>query len=155
MYTPVLHPSYKTQYFRDQGWEEEWIAQATDLARTEWTTYYKPQDDVVEPAAPAGPAAPGPGRHSAQRASRLVRTLRYSRAFCPANCCVSQPSTPALFASISNRDKAAAQDALEAYLEAPPLATIQDPLEYWNVVLKTSNSPLAQMAIDYLTAQGT
>lgn len=66
-----------------------------------------------------------------------------------------QPSTPALFASISGRNKAVL-DELEAYLEAPPLSTVEDPLAYWDIVLKTSpSSPLATMAIDFLTAQGT
>lgn len=59
-----------------------------------------------------------------------------------------------MFASISGRNRAGLQDTLEAYLEAPPLSTVEDPLEYWNLVQKTSTSPLAQMAIDFLTAQG-
>ncbi len=65
-----------------------------------------------------------------------------------------QPSSKALFASISNRARAARQDELEAYLEAPPLSTVDDPLEYWNVLLRTSQSALARMAIDFLSAQG-
>lgn len=65
-----------------------------------------------------------------------------------------QPSSKALFASISNRAQAARQDELEAYLEAPPLSTVDDPLEYWNLLLQTSQSALARMAIDFLSAQG-
>lgn len=63
--------------------------------------------------------------------------------------------TPALFASISGSNKAVL-DELEAYLEAPPLSTVEDPLVYWDLVLKTSpSSLLATMVIDFLTAQGT
>ena len=47
-------------------------------------------------------------------------------------------------------------DALEAYLEAPPLSTVEDPLEYWNVRFKTDNDKsLAQMALDFLSIPGT
>ncbi|OJT11002.1 hypothetical protein TRAPUB_12479, partial [Trametes pubescens] len=139
----LLHPNYKTNYFRDQGWEEEWVSEAMELTCSEWAAYYRTaaQDNTEDaPAAAPAPAPaacnPTPGRHSAQ--------------------CVSQlPSTPALFASISNREKAAQQDELEAYLEAPPLTTMQDTLEYWHVLLQTSSSPLARMAINFLTAQAT
>ncbi|OJT02143.1 hypothetical protein TRAPUB_7401 [Trametes pubescens] len=171
----ILHPRYKMQYFRDQDWEEEWIAAAVDLVRSEWTTYYKVEAHDAAPRAPsasadvvsasAAPAtniasssrsapannvsandaqssahtsaaATGSGRRSAQRAARL-------------------PSSQALFATISNRSQAARQDELDAYLEAPPLSTVEDPLEYWDLVAKSSNSPLARMAIDFLTAQAT
>ncbi|OJT02301.1 hypothetical protein TRAPUB_7171 [Trametes pubescens] len=64
-----------------------------------------------------------------------------------------QPSTPALFVSILGRNKAVL-DELEAYLEAPPLSTVEDPLAYWDIVLKTSpSSLLTTMAIDFLTTQ--
>ncbi|EIW52247.1 uncharacterized protein TRAVEDRAFT_136039, partial [Trametes versicolor FP-101664 SS1] len=46
-------------------------------------------------------------------------------------------------------------DELETYLEAPPLSSVEDPLQYWNLMLNTSNSALARMAIDFLTAQAT
>lgn len=76
----VLHPNYKMNYFRDQGWEEEWVSAAMELTRSEWAAYYRPaaQDDAEDaPAAAPAPAPaarnPAPGRHSAQRASRLVR----------------------------------------------------------------------------------
>ncbi|KAL1947002.1 hypothetical protein VTO73DRAFT_13963 [Trametes versicolor] len=172
----ILHPRYKMQYFRDQDWEEEWIAVAVDLVRSEWTTYYKVDahdaalrvpsasanvgstsaapaaniasssrsaptnnasaNDDAQSSAHTSAAATGSGRRSAQRAARL-------------------PSSQALFATISNRSQAARQDELDAYLEAPPLSTVEDPLEYWDLVAKSSNSPLARMAIDFLTAQAT
>ncbi|OJT02154.1 Zinc finger BED domain-containing protein RICESLEEPER 2 [Trametes pubescens] len=142
----ILHPGLKTQYFRDQDWPEEWITAAVELTRDEWTTYYKPAP-VPVPAADAPAAHPNAPavNASASRNGSGRRSAHHSW----------YPSTPALFASISGRNKAVL-DELEAYLEAPPLSTVEDPLAYWDIVLKTSpSSPLATMAIDFLTAQAT
>ncbi|KNE97896.1 hypothetical protein PSTG_08769, partial [Puccinia striiformis f. sp. tritici PST-78] len=38
----VLHPSFKDEYFKIAGWEEEWIAEALQLTREMFNTYYKP-----------------------------------------------------------------------------------------------------------------
>lgn len=91
----VMHPRYKAQYFRDQEWQEEWITEALDLVRTEWTTYYKPggqpQPQPDAGAAPANSASSagtgaGPGRRSAQRASRQVHlSFVYSCHVCTDN----------------------------------------------------------------------
>ncbi|OJT13075.1 Zinc finger BED domain-containing protein 4 [Trametes pubescens] len=136
----ILHPRYKLQYFRDADWEEDWITEALKLVRDEWTTNYKPQQaaadaQVASQAKGKGRAGPGTGRRSAQQ---------------------SQQSTTDLFASISGAAaKAAKQDLLEAYLEEPPQPTVQDPLHYWNVILQTTRSPLAQMALDFLSIPAT
>lgn len=45
-------------------------------------------------------------------------------------------------------------DALEDYLATPPIPGITDPIMYWNHRLEGSNCPLAQMALDYLSAPG-
>jgi len=37
----VLHPAYKTEYFRSHGWPEDWIAMAVDLLRADWIKTYK------------------------------------------------------------------------------------------------------------------
>ena len=37
---PVLHPRHKLQYFKDVGWEEEWITAARDIVRAEFDRKY-------------------------------------------------------------------------------------------------------------------
>ena len=37
----VLHPVYKTSYFKDACWEREWISTAVSAARKEWLENYK------------------------------------------------------------------------------------------------------------------
>ncbi|EEC00049.1 hypothetical protein MPER_00100, partial [Moniliophthora perniciosa FA553] len=36
-----MHPAFKTSYFREQGWPEEWIETATGIAREIWQKQYK------------------------------------------------------------------------------------------------------------------
>ncbi|KAL1663636.1 hypothetical protein GGF50DRAFT_56515 [Schizophyllum commune] len=49
----VLHPRHKLQYFRKNGWTDEWIATAEAITRTTWEDKYKnvdvpdAQDDVA------------------------------------------------------------------------------------------------------------
>lgn len=63
-----------------------------------------------------------------------------------------------MFSMIGNRT--ARPDALTQYLESPPLTTIEDPLRYWDLIIKSSNDPLgglcalARMALDFLSAPG-
>lgn len=49
----VLHPQYKTDYFVDENWEEEWIGAARDIIGDQWNTFYRDNDIVqVEQAMP-------------------------------------------------------------------------------------------------------
>ena len=60
-----------------------------------------------------------------------------------------------MFAALNPDKSRVVINALEEYLEAPPLATITDPLEYWNVRVQTDKEPaLAQMALDFLSSPG-
>ncbi len=43
----VLHPQYKTDYFVDEEWEEEWIVAARDIITERWNTFYR-DNDVVQ-----------------------------------------------------------------------------------------------------------
>ena len=46
-------------------------------------------------------------------------------------------------------------DALEVYLESPPLPTVTDPLEHWNGLQNSAaHKDLAQMALDFLSVPG-
>src|SRR5262245_41273877 len=44
-------------------------------------------------------------------------------------------------------------DALDAYLAAPTIPSVQDPLGYWQA-LSSNGDPLAQMSLDYLSSPG-
>lgn len=75
----VLHPQHKLQYFRDENWPEEWITEAVDLLRAEWTEYYKPAPPEVpnnsESAdAPAATSSKGKGKGKAAREFLLLST---------------------------------------------------------------------------------
>ena len=67
-------------------------------------------------------------------------------------------ATRDLFASLGgeNNESTIAVDALEEYLEAPPMKTVSDPLKYWHLALESGseNAALAQMALDYLSMPG-
>jgi hypothetical protein len=38
--TLVLHPRHKLQYFKDIGWEDDWIKTARDIVRAEFERKY-------------------------------------------------------------------------------------------------------------------
>jgi len=40
-FTSVLHPGLKLEYFRQHGWEEEWVENAEALVREKYTTCYE------------------------------------------------------------------------------------------------------------------
>lgn len=70
----VLHPHYKIQYFRDKDWQEEWIAEAINITRSEWTTFYKVQANDAPPAAAASASAPSASDTLSSRASASGNT---------------------------------------------------------------------------------
>lgn len=43
-----MHPRYKTEYFRRQEWEPEWIRTAVDLVRDQWQKNYRPKPAVAD-----------------------------------------------------------------------------------------------------------
>ena len=163
----VLHPRYKTQYFRNQDWPEEWIEEALRLIRGEWFSRYKkapPAEAAVDPVVSTGasresgsvPRASGTRKRTqaatvSQYQSLTVGTSTYWHVTI-----LPCPQTRAMFASLAPGVATQNVDALEAYLEAPPLSTVEDPLEYWNVRFKTDNDKsLTQMALDFLSIPGT
>jgi hypothetical protein len=43
----VLHPGLKLQYFHQQGWQDEWIANVETLVREEYAHNYEGKEDPV------------------------------------------------------------------------------------------------------------
>ena len=67
----VLHPAFKTEYFRQHEWKDKWVQEALRLCRVEWKKYYKPAPDAAaaEIPPPLPPPNYRPGHISAQNAS--------------------------------------------------------------------------------------
>ncbi|TBU27405.1 hypothetical protein BD311DRAFT_614233, partial [Dichomitus squalens] len=107
-------------------WPETWIQEARRLITHEWTMRYKPV-----PAANAAAPVGGPAGESTTRSRTRRAAFR-----------------------MSTRGKAV--NPLEAYLEAPPLSTVKDPLAYWNTAIKSGSedAALARMALDFLSISG-
>lgn len=40
-----MHPRFKTEYFRQHSWPQDWINTAVDIAREIWQSKYKPRED--------------------------------------------------------------------------------------------------------------
>ena len=61
-----------------------------------------------------------------------------------------------MFASIAGCSIRRSQDTLEEYLEAPPRATVKDPLAYWSAALASNSEDpaLVRMALDFLSIMG-
>ncbi|KAF8986600.1 hypothetical protein BDQ17DRAFT_1259421, partial [Cyathus striatus] len=42
----ILHPQHKLQYFRNSGWQEDWISTALDVLRSQYELNYKTFHDT-------------------------------------------------------------------------------------------------------------
>lgn len=47
----VLHPRYKSEYFKQKDWPADWISNAIDIARTIWRERYQPVPQPLNAAA--------------------------------------------------------------------------------------------------------
>jgi hypothetical protein len=45
----VLHPGLKLEYFRQQGWEDEWVDNAENLVREEYIICYEGKASPIAP----------------------------------------------------------------------------------------------------------
>lgn len=65
------------------------------------------------------------------------------------SCCKNED----IFAELDRVYAYGDSDALEDYLNTPPIPSIKDPIKYW-YSLDSSRNPLARMALDILSAPG-
>ncbi len=56
-YDIVLHPQYKTEYFVEEDWEEDWITEARNIITEQWNKYYRDNDVAQEVQAPVSSAS--------------------------------------------------------------------------------------------------
>ena len=47
MFGLVLHPRLKLEYFRQKGWEEDWIDTAEDLVHKEYVARYEGKGEAI------------------------------------------------------------------------------------------------------------
>ncbi|KLO04370.1 hypothetical protein SCHPADRAFT_840702 [Schizopora paradoxa] len=121
-----MHPQYKTSYFSEQDWPEDWIATARGILRDEWNDYYKPD---THPATRPTVSTPTPAPTKASKAE--------------------------LFAAISKRRTAAPKPTdVESYIYEEPVMNefTDDPIAYW---FTKRTDPFARMGLDFMSAPGT
>ena len=58
-----------------------------------------------------------------------------------------------LFAEIDSFGKNSTQDALDNWLDSPPIANVDDPIAWWTS-MASSGDPFACMSLDFLSAPG-
>jgi len=127
----VLHPRYKTAYFRHEKWPQEWITVAEDILREQWRTHYKPAEDN----------APS----SSVCFSIVVSIETTYLSF------LQQPNDDDhFFSDIDNFGKTTVGDAFEDFLNSPPISNVNDPISWWHGI----GDPLARMGLDFLSAPG-
>ncbi|KNE93148.1 hypothetical protein PSTG_13466 [Puccinia striiformis f. sp. tritici PST-78] len=57
----VLHPSFKDEYFKIAGWDEDWMAEALRLTWDIFNTYYKPLPTNIPSTNPSKTTKPKTG----------------------------------------------------------------------------------------------
>jgi hypothetical protein len=58
-----------------------------------------------------------------------------------------------VFAEIDNFGKNSTQDALDTWLDSPPIANVDDPIAWWSS-MTSSGDRFAHMALDFLSTPG-
>ncbi|EAU88633.2 hypothetical protein CC1G_01006 [Coprinopsis cinerea okayama7 len=126
----LLHPRMKANYFTRHKWPAAWITEAKEITRREWLDNYKTASSAT--SARNTPAA-APVDAQSDRFSKARQRVNEYRDMAP------------------DDDEV---DALEEWLSTPPVKTKLDPIKYW-FKQKQDGHPLAQMALDFLSAPAT
>ncbi|TFY58892.1 hypothetical protein EVJ58_g6133 [Rhodofomes roseus] len=132
----VLDPRHKVQYFRDNNWPEEWIAQARFLVRQAYDEDWKGQ--AVSHEEREGAEEPQPPT-DAQHATSSKKSNMFD-------------------AARASRKKAAVPivDELDHYLNTDANPAIDSALGWWTSREQRTTYPnLSRMAISYLTIPPT
>lgn len=172
----VLHPAYKTQYFRLHKWTEEWIDEAKDIIKEEWETYYKPADIPVVPMFVSACSSSGASLTKAknttktpvgaasgkQKGKAVANSARRSAQASVNAVCLSCTLGQAHSSFLSGVQGHVCVDLCERQQKQghPHCLPVSDPLIYWDLVLKSAEDPksadcaLARMALDFLSIPG-
>ncbi len=121
----MLHPQFKTKYFSDANWKEDWISTAKNLLRNEWKDYYKPAERTAENNTARRPPPPRDDAGDDED----------------------------MFAVLHARRKAPKTTELEAFIRDDPVISefTENPVKYWYA---KREDPFARMALDFVSAPG-
>ena len=127
----MLHPSYKLEYFRRQGWAPKWIAEAQRLITRIWESQYKQQPFASPPSRGAPPSV---------AAEPTPKKSKYFTSF----------------ADSHSASGVGESDELVAWLSGPTIPKVGDCIKWWSgQQLASSDSALPRMALDFLSAPAT
>ncbi|KDQ08368.1 hypothetical protein BOTBODRAFT_93181, partial [Botryobasidium botryosum FD-172 SS1] len=121
----LLHPTFKTDYMRDQEWQDDWIEEALFLLRSKWKAQYAPRNQAPCNAPPES------------NTEKLYDFDRYRK---------QKRTTTATSDTIDQLESYLSQDSF--YVD-DPLAYWNDKRS------SGTWPELAQMALDYLTIPAT
>lgn len=139
LFNEVLHPQFRMYYISHHKQPQEWINKTLSLTQEIWLADYIPVPISESPPAPPSPIlAPSIAcSHSKKSCVDFNIVLDYGPSM------VQGP------------------DALDEYLNAPPLPQETDLTDYWlnqwkagEAMVNPSKTALAQMALDYLLVPG-
>ena len=142
--SPVLHPKYKTHYWKRVGWEDKWIETGIQCGRDVWEASYAPRQ------ATAAPQAVVP-KVCTTFAVTLVNT--YCHHHDQAKAGVKARS---LFETFEATTTSQPTSQFDDWVSSPPIHC-SDPIVYWTAELNSPNAKykeLARMALDYLSIPG-
>jgi len=117
----VLHPAYKTEHFPSNGWPEGWITTMVDLLWADWTKTYKPA---------VGNSDGSVGGNNMVQSGDVCHFIVYIH---DAYIVFQNLLRTKYFGSIMHLSSQTL-DTLSAYLAAPTIPSIQEPLGYWQVM---------------------
>jgi hypothetical protein len=139
IFTLVLHPGLKLEYFKQKDWEEEWINNAEELVRKAYSTRYEGKESSTAPT-PDITAEPV-STHIVLSILILIMRLQLDN------------DEFATFANISvTKNVGYRSSELDEYLRKP-VENVQDPLKWWFTNRHVYPS-LYRMALDYLSIPG-
>jgi len=141
----VLHPRHKLAYFKNAGWEDEWIKTAECIVREEYECSYACRGNTEDREAMGD-----------EGAANIVRQYHNINIKLSHSACILQQETssnifdniPALTKPIVSR----LWDELTAYLNSDP-EYVDNVLSWW-YKKRLTYPHLSRMALDYLTIPG-
>ena len=143
-----MHPRYKTRYFKKECWPEEWVNEATSLAREIWLTYYRDSTSLLSSTATS---------QATTRTSTAVKVRRhfspYHHFLCPSFHIANISFQKSLITEFDDDDTEYSLDPFEEYIRAPCIKGC-DTMEHWNKQLLQGDRRLATMALNYLSTPG-
>jgi hypothetical protein len=139
----VLHPRHKLSYFKNAGWEHEWVVAAEQIVRAEFKRSYEKHEDCEDCEE---------GRSSDEEG--VNTQVRYFFVMSRHDFTIYAGVIKHLRQHISTKEakRSELRDELDTYLSSDP-EYVDDVLVWWSERRRTFPR-LSRMALDYLTLPG-